>query len=97
MAAPTAQEQNFIVDMIGLTAELLDLQVRLSAIRARYNQNTFGSTLVDAKFTDPTVVNTMGHLTQAKLTSAISSIDALLTAFGDNVSGNQVNFIKFQP
>lgn len=91
--ALTAQESNFITRLQTLSDDTLDLRHRMQEEIARYNGNEFGTSITDADLQEKTDFQ---HLTQAKMQSAITALNVVLTALGDDVSGQAINLIKMQ-
>jgi len=90
--ALTTQQQNFCIDLMNYGAQLLAEIQQGESLKARWFNNTF-SGIADG---DLAAFPATAHLTQAKLAGAITAIQALLTAFGDDVSGQQINIIKLK-
>lgn len=89
----TDQEQNFVTDTMNLSQIILNDRTALENLIARYNNNQFGSSLSDAKLAGLT---STAHLTLAKIQNAVTAFNALLTALGDDVSGEATNLIKMK-
>lgn len=90
--ALTKQKENFVQDVINMSNELLSTQKAIQLLDARWNQNTFsGITLEElqekAEFS---------HLTPDKLAGAITALNAVDTALGDDSSGQATNLIKMK-
>lgn len=87
----TPQKSNFISELMNWSA--LELQQRAVAqdLIARWNLNAIGSGLDDV-----TVQAVFPHLTAQEITDAVVAAQAVLTAMGDNVSGQATNLIKMK-
>ncbi len=89
----TAQESNFIGRLQQKAAALLDLRDDLQREIALYNAEGFGQSITDA---DLQTVGDYGHITQAKMLGCITAFSDVLTALGDDVSGQAVNLVKMR-
>lgn len=88
------QNHNFIQECVDQSASILSLRDQLEDIVARWSLN-----LVSAELTDEDILAdpAFAHLTKAEITSCITAFQAVLTALGDNTSGQATNLIKMKP
>ena len=91
--ALTNQESNFISRITTIAAQTLELREQMKEEIALYNAEGFGESISDA---DLQSVAAFQHLTQSKMWNVITAFNAVLTALGDDVSGQAVNLIKMK-
>lgn len=88
--ALTSQRNNFIQNLIDLSDQLLKDEQQIDLLVAEWNLNGYGSMInSDIQVNYPALTNTL-------ITNAITAIEAVQTALGDKVSGQQTNLIKIQ-
>lgn len=92
--ALTQQQLKFVTDLMTLSAQLKKDLNDSEDLKARWFLNSF-SGILDADLAAASNPTT-NHLTQAKLASAVTALSTFLTAMGDDVSGQQTNWIKLQ-
>ena len=80
------QKQDFIVEIISIGRQLVDLKGRLELLKARWDQNPVTQADVDALEID--------GLTKNKLSDAIDSLDAVRSALGDYATGAIIKLVK---
>lgn len=91
--ALTAQFQNEISNMMNLSEQILDLRQELQLLDARWNQNDMFNQINDV---DIQAIAAFAHLTKSEIANAITAFNAILTALGDNSTGQAVNLIKMK-
>lgn len=89
-----SQQENFVVRLINNSQKMLDLRDEMQRDIALYNGLDFGSVLTDGALA---AVERLAYLQQSDIWNAITAQSAVLTALGDDVSGQAVNLIKMQP
>jgi hypothetical protein len=89
--ALSTQNRNLIVDMMNWAEAQIALRDTGALIVARWNQNDVLNAL-----TDEDIAEIFPHLTKDEVANAINAINAVLTALGDNSSGQSVNLIKLK-
>lgn len=87
------QNNNFIQECIDKSENILNLRDDLSEMVARWNLNSISATLTDE---DIAGVPAYSHLTKAEVVACITAFQAILTALGDNTSGQATNLIKMK-
>lgn len=95
------QFSNEISRIMQYAEQLLALRQELQLLRTRWDQNDMYNLLLDA---DIQAVDALGnpkypslqHLTKSEISNAVAAFDAVLTALGDNVTGQAVNLIKLK-
>lgn len=87
----TTQQANFIAELQVAAAETLTLRDKLENLAARWTQNDFFNEMDEAEVAAGT-----NGLTKGEIIEAINAINAVLTALGDNASGQAVNLIKLK-
>lgn len=87
------QEMNFVSELMQAGEDILNLRTRLQLLRARYTLNGFDSGITDQELSG---VPSFSHLTQTEMVSAVSEIDAVLNALGDNSAGQATNLIRLK-
>lgn len=91
--ALSSQNHNFIQECVDQAANVLSLRDELEDVVARWNLNGVSSALTDE---DIAADASFSHLTKAEVTSCITAFQAVLTALGDNTSGQATNLIKMK-
>lgn len=91
--ALSAQFSNEISRIMQYAEQLLALRQELQLLRTRWDQNDVYNLLTDQ---DIATVATFAHLTKSEVSNAVAAFDAVLTALGDNVTGQAVNLIKLK-
>jgi hypothetical protein len=89
--AYTNQMANFIAEMQTEAAVQLASRDRMRNLVARYTQNDFASTMIEAE-----IASNVPGLTKAEIEGGITAFNAVLTALGDDVSGQATNLIKLK-
>jgi hypothetical protein len=89
----TDQQQNIISDVMAESTTLLAQRDRLELLLARWNQNDSFNQILNA---DLLLLPSTSHLTNSKIANAINAFTAILTALGDDSSGQAVNLIKLK-
>lgn len=89
--ALTTQQTNFILEMQTEAAVQLASRDRQRNLVARYTQNDFANTMLDAD-----VIAGTNGLTKQEIVDGITAFNAVLTALGDDVSGQATNLIKLK-
>lgn len=89
----TAQESNFMSRIQAKAEQLLDLRDELQREIALYEAEDFGGSITDA---DLAGITAFAHLTQSKLWNCVGAFNAVLTALGDDETGQAVNLIKMR-
>lgn len=87
------QFSNEITRIMQYAEQLLALRQELQLLRTRWDQNDMYNLLLDA---DIQAVSGFAHLTKSEVSNAVAAFDAVLTALGDNVTGQAVNLIKLK-
>lgn len=86
--ALTSQRNNFIQNLIDLSDQLLKDEQQIDLLVAEWNLNGYSSMInSDIQVNYPALTITL-------ITNAITAIEAVQTALGDKVSGQQTNLIK---
>jgi hypothetical protein len=89
----TDQQQRFMTRMRELAVQQLDLLDQIDREVALYNAEGFGAAITDVALA---ATDGFEHYTQSDLWNVVTAFDAVQDALGDNVSGQQVNLIKFR-
>lgn len=87
--ALTNQDSNFLSEMIALAKAQLELQNREQDIVARWNNNDLFNTLVSED-----VEAAYPGITKAEVIAGINAFNTILTALGDDTSGQASNLFK---
>lgn len=87
------QFSNEISRIMQYAEQLLALRQELQLLRTRWDQNDMYNLLTDQ---DIASVSGFAHLTKSEVSNAVAAFDAVLTALGDNVTGQAVNLIKLK-
>jgi hypothetical protein len=90
--ALTGQEGNYVARVVGISQQLVELCDQAANLQAEWFANNFNSTLPAADYGD----TAFPHLNGAKVTAAITALQAFTTALGDKSSGHQINLIKMR-
>ena len=91
--ALSVQNQNFIAEIMQEAESLLSTKSSLERFIARWNLNDMFNTLSDADIAE---VGAFSHLTKSEVSNCISAFEAILTALGDNVTGQSTNLVKMK-
>ena len=91
--ALTQQESNFVSRLQQLAEETLALRHKIQEEIALYNAEAFGTTITDPDLQE---VAAFKHITQAEMVSTITALSAIITALGDDTSGQAINLIKLK-
>ena len=91
--ALTQQESNFISRLQQLAEETLALRHKIQEEIALYNAEVFGTTITDSDLQE---VPSFKHITQAEMVNTITALSAIITALGDDSSGQAINLIKLK-
>lgn len=91
--ALSVQNQNFISECMQNVSLALGLRDTLIDMVARWNLNDISNELTDG---DIEVIAKFSHLKKNDVISCITAFQAILTALGDNSSGQSVNLIKMK-
>ena len=91
--ALTQQESNFVSRLQQLAEETLALRHKIQEEIALYNAEGFGTAITDPDLQE---VSAFKHLTQTKLVATVTALSAVITALGDDSSGQSVNLIKIK-
>ena len=91
--ALTFQQQNFVTDLMSYSATIRTNQLAGEDLVARYNNNSFSTTIVAA---DLLAFAPTSHLTPAKIAGAITAINAIIASLGTDSAGNAVNIIAMK-
>lgn len=89
----STQNHNFISECANTAGSVLTLRDTLEDIVARWNLNSVSSSLNDA---DIAASTQFSHLTKDEVVACITAFQAILTALGDNTSGQATNLIKMR-
>jgi hypothetical protein len=87
--ALTIQDSNFLSEMIQLANDQLEIQNREQDIVARWNNNDLFNTLVSAD-----IEAAYPGITKDEVVAGITAFNAVLTALGDDTSGQASNLFK---
>jgi predicted DNA-binding protein YlxM (UPF0122 family) len=87
----TTQMANFVAEMQTAAAEQLILRDKQRNLVARYVQNDFANTMIDQEVADG-----VPGITKQEIIDGITAFNAVLTALGDDVSGQATNLIKLK-
>lgn len=87
----TTQQQNFVTELQQAAHEQLALRDWLENLSARWTQNDFFNEMDEAEVAAGT-----NGVTKGEIIEAINAINAVLTALGDNTTGQAVNLIKLK-
>jgi len=85
----TNQGSNFIAEQIAVAKELLALRDKMRNLVARYNNNDMANQLVSAD-----IEAAYSGLDKAEIVAGITAFNAVLTALGDDTSGQASNLFK---
>lgn len=89
--ALSAQNSNLISELMNWSEIELAQRDKANNLLARWNQNgTFDA------LTDEDVAAVFPHLTKSEVSNGINALSAVLTALGDNTSGQATNLIKLK-
>lgn len=91
MAALTAQQQNLISELETWADAELQQRSKAENIAARWNLNDVFNQIDDAG-----VEAVFPHLTKSKISNGINAVNAVVSALGDDVSGQAVNLIELK-
>jgi hypothetical protein len=91
--ALTPQEQNFVSRLQIEAMQLLETRDRLRLEVALYNAEGFGAAITDESLA---ALPALAHLTQVEVQNCLTAFGAVLTALGDDVSGQAVNLIRMR-
>ena len=91
--AMSAQQQNFISDMMAWSEQMLAVRAKGQELVARFNLNSVLSKLNDQEIAE---IESFAHLDADKITGAVTALQIIDTALGDNVSGQATNLIKLK-
>lgn len=87
----TTQQANFVYELQQAAAAQLSLRDTLENLSARWVQNDFFNEMDEAEVAAGT-----NGVTKGEIIEAINAINAVLTALGDNQTGQAVNLIKLK-
>jgi hypothetical protein len=87
--ALTNQDSNFLSELIALANDQLEIQNREQDIVARWNNNDLFNTLVSAD-----IEAAYPGITKDEVVAGITAFNAVLTALGDDTSGQASNLFK---
>jgi hypothetical protein len=87
----TTQQANFTAELQQVAAETLILRDKLENLSARWVQNDFFNEMDEVE-----VAAGVPGITKGEIIEAINAINAVLTALGDNSTGQAVNLIKMK-
>lgn len=87
--ALNTQDSNFLSDMIQLAKDQLAVQNREQDLVARYNNNDMFNTLVSAD-----IEAAYPGITKDEVVAGITAFNAVLTALGDDTSGQASNLFR---
>lgn len=85
----TDQEKNFVSELMAVGQEAVAWRDKLNALKARYDLNQFGVSITTGELQ---AISTFAHLDNNKMLLAVTAINALLTTFGSDTSGNVSSF-----
>ena len=91
--AMSAQQQNFISDMMAWSEQMLAVRAKGQELVARFNLNSVLSKLNDQEIAE---IELFAHLDSDKVAGAVTALQIIDTALGDNVSGQATNLIKLK-
>lgn len=93
MALLTAQQQDWFSRMGQLRTELLETLNEMELRVAEYDFNNFGGLIADAD-----IQETFPALNQSDMFNAVSAVNAIIDAFGDQTSGSShyASLVKFE-
>lgn len=87
--AYTTQDSNWIAEEIAAAKELLELRDKIRNIVARWNNNDMFNQLQTAD-----VEAAFPGINKAEVTAAINAFNAVITALGDDTTGQASNLFK---
>lgn len=91
--ALSSQNSNLIQECIDTSESILGLRDDLLEIVARWNLNGISTSLTDEDIAGNLAYS---HLTKAEVTACITAFQAVITALGDNTSGQASNLIRMK-
>lgn len=91
--ALTAQESNFISRIQAKAEQILDLRDDLEREIALYNAMGFGSSITDQELSE---IQGFAHITQSNMWNCITAFESVLTALGDDMTGQAISLIKLR-
>lgn len=87
------QFRNEINRIMQYAEQVLALRYELQSLRTRWDQNDMYNLLTDQ---DIQAISSFAHLSRSDVSNAVVAFDAILTALGDNTTGQAVNLIKLK-
>lgn len=88
-----AQQQNFISELMACSEDILRVRVKVRELVARWNLNQTLGKLSDEQLQ---AYGSFEHLTVQKVTDAVTAVQAVDAALGDDASGQATNLIKLK-
>lgn len=88
-----AQQQNFISELMAWADDQLRVRVKGRELVARWNLN---GTLGKLSNEQLQAISAFEHLDVEKVTNAVSALQAVNEALGDDVSGQATNLLKLK-
>ena len=91
--ATTPQQQNYVTELQQMAIRVITMQSDIQNLIARWNLNQF-STKINTN--EVQAIAGWEHLTAQKIADAVATYQAILTALGDNTTGQITNLIKLK-
>lgn len=81
--AITAQQSNFVTELMNEERVLTEAINRWAQLRARYDANSFNAAMTD---TDLLAVPTFAHLTEQEVKRFLGVLDAIVLLYNSNIT-----------
>lgn len=89
--ALSTQNSNFVSELMAWADTELQQRDKARNLLARWNNNDVFNALTDAD-----VTAAFSHLVKGEVVEGINAVTAIVTALGDDTSGQAVNLIKLK-
>jgi len=89
--ALTPQQQNFVSELMNLGEVVLQQRATAQNLVSRWNLNSLSGSMSDGD-----VALIFPHLTTTEIASAVTALQEVLVALGDDVTGQATNLIKLK-
>lgn len=86
------QDQNFVRELMDIAESVLGDRTVIENLYARWNLNGHSAITTEQLGGIPE----FAHLSQSDLANCVTALNTILTALGDNVSGQATNLIKMR-